>query len=71
MKRNSDLTVTISKSGCKTIRVNVTNQVANAGAASMAGNLVLGGVVGAGVDAYTGASMELVPNPLDVDLDCN
>ncbi|PQM59672.1 MAG: translation initiation factor 2 [Rhodobacteraceae bacterium] len=71
MKRNSELNVIISKKGCNTLKVNVTNQVANAGAASMAGNAILGGVIGVGVDAYTGASMELVPNPIDVKLECN
>ena len=70
MSRKSDVKVTISKKGCKTITVNVTNQVATAGAASMAGNVVLGGVIGAGVDVYTGASKELVPNPIDVTLEC-
>ena len=70
MPRKSELTVTITKAGCETLNVKVTNQVASAGAATMAGNVILGGVIGAGVDTYTGASMELVPNPIDVKLEC-
>ena len=35
----------------------------------MAGNVLLGGLIGAGVDASTGAMNELVPNPLHVVLE--
>ena len=35
----------------------------------MAGNVILGGLIGAGVDASTGAMNELVPNPLHFDLE--
>ena len=34
----------------------------------MAGNLFLGGIIGAGVDASTGAMNDLVPNPIEVVL---
>ncbi len=70
MSRKSEIQVKITKKGCKPVTVSVTNQVANAGAASMAGNVILGGVIGAGVDVYTGASKELKPNPVDVSLEC-
>lgn len=36
----------------------------------MAGNVVFGGLIGAGVDAGTGAMLELVPNPVKVTLEC-
>jgi hypothetical protein len=35
----------------------------------MAGNVILGGIIGAGVDAVTGATKKLVPNPIDVKLE--
>jgi hypothetical protein len=35
----------------------------------MAGNVILGGLIGAGVDVATGAMMELKPNPLTVKLE--
>jgi hypothetical protein len=35
----------------------------------MAGNVLLGGIIGAGVDVATGAMLDLVPNPLVVKLE--
>lgn len=34
----------------------------------MAGNVLVGGIIGAGVDAGTGAMLDLTPNPAHVDL---
>ena len=68
-KRKDIFTVKVSKKGYHPTRSSIMNQVAGAGAAAMAGNLLVGGVVGAGVDFYTGAALELVPNPLHVTLD--
>ena len=42
--------------------------MAGAGAAGMAGNIVLGGLIGAAVDAGTGATKQLKPNPVKVTL---
>ena len=69
LKRNSDLTVVVKKAGYKTSRVQVTHQTATAGAVGMAGNLVFGGIIGGGVDALSGATQELTPNPVRVQLD--
>lgn len=66
--RKGDLTVTVSKDGYETLTVNVTTQVAGAGAAGMAGNVLLGGVIGAGVDAFSGGMLEHKPNPVKVTL---
>ena len=35
----------------------------------MAGNVLLGGVIGAGIDVASGAMLNLVPNPLVVTLE--
>jgi hypothetical protein len=35
----------------------------------MAGNVLVGGILGIGVDAYTGAFNDLAPNPLTVTLE--
>jgi hypothetical protein len=35
----------------------------------MAGNVLVGGLIGIGVDAYSGAMNDLVPNPLSVKLE--
>ena len=68
--RKESFTVTISKAGCKSRIVNVTSKMATAGGTALAGNVILGGVIGLGVDAATGASKELVPNPVEVNLSC-
>lgn len=68
-KRKNSFTVTVSKDGHKSTHSSVVSQVAGAGAATMAGNILVGGFIGAGVDLATGASLELVPNPLHVILD--
>lgn len=68
VKRKENLVVTVSKRGYQTATINVTSQVAGAGGAAMAGNVLLGGIVGAAVDASTGAMNELKPNPVKVTL---
>jgi hypothetical protein len=70
LPRKSELNVLIQKPGCKPQQVRVTNRVAGSGGAAMAGNIVFGGIIGAGVDAGTGATQELVPNPVSVTLEC-
>jgi len=67
--RKSEFTVQITKDGYRTVNTQVTNQIANAGAAGMAGNVLIGGVIGIGVDAVSGAMLELKPNPLHVVLE--
>ncbi len=68
MKRKNAVVVDITKDGYEPVRMNVLSQVAGAGAAGMAGNLVFGGIIGAGVDAATGATKQLKPNPVVVTL---
>ncbi len=68
LPRSFEGLVTISREGYETVVVNVTSQVSSAGGAGMAGNVFLGGFIGAGVDASTGAMNDLVPNPIDVTL---
>ena len=69
MKRKSEFVVTLHKEGYRSVQANVTNQVAGGGAAGMAGNVLLGGLIGAAVDAGSGAMLELVPNPLKVTME--
>lgn len=45
----------------------VNTRVAGTGAGAMAGNLLLGGIVGGGVDLATGAALEHYPNPVHAD----
>lgn len=69
MMRKSEFTATISKPGYKTLEVRVTNKVSGSGGAGMAGNVLVGGIIGAGVDVATGAMLDLTPNPLNVSLE--
>lgn len=69
MSRKAEFDVTISKVGYKTWTGHVTHHVASSGGAAMAGNVILGGVIGAVADAASGAMLDLVPNPLSVTLE--
>ncbi len=42
----------------------VGTRIANAGAAGFAGNVLVGGIIGMGVDAASGATLEHHPNPV-------
>jgi hypothetical protein len=66
--RKDEFTVLITKPGFHSVEVPVKVQVAGAGAAGFAGNVILGGVVGMVVDASTGATLEHVPNPVTANL---
>jgi hypothetical protein len=67
-KRNADIVVTVSKEGFEPQVVPLTKDVSGSGGAGFAGNLLLGGIVGMGVDAATGAAMDHKPNPVIVTL---
>jgi len=69
MKRKSEFTATITKPGYKAATVTVTHKTAGAGAAGVAGNVILGGVIGLGVDMCSGASQDLTPNPVKLKLE--
>lgn len=69
MPRRSEFDVDLSKAGYKPARVHVTSKVSGQGGAGMAGNVLVGGIIGAGVDIGTGAMLDLVPNPVEVVLE--
>ena len=68
VSRKDEFTVHYEKDGFEPQDVDVKTQVAGAGAAGFAGNILLGGVVGMGADVATGATLEHVPNPVSADL---
>jgi hypothetical protein len=68
-KRKFPIAVEICKAGFKTVSTDIKSQIAGAGAAGMAGNVLVGGLIGVGVDAASGATKELKPNPLAVTLE--
>ncbi len=68
LKRKHGLHVSIKKDGYETIEADVLTQISGSGAAGMAGNVLLGGIIGGGIDASNGSLNEFVPNPLKVTL---
>jgi hypothetical protein len=66
--RKSEFVATFSKQGYQSQNVMVQTRVAGAGAAGFAGNVLVGGLVGMGVDAATGSTLEHYPNPVNVSL---
>lgn len=69
MNHREDFDVTITKPGYKEWTGHVTHQFSSGGGAALAGNVLVGGLVGLTVDAATGATQKLVPNPLNVTLE--
>jgi PEGA domain len=69
MPRRSDFSADIAKPGYKTLKVTVTHRIAAGGGVAFAGNALIGGVIGAGVDLATGAALDLTPNPVTVTLE--
>ena len=68
LKRRGDFLVTLSRDGYEKVTATVTSSVDGAGSAGMAGNILLGGIIGMGVDAGTGAMHSHQPNPLEVEM---
>ena len=69
IEHKAEFDVTVSKAGYKPYHGHVIHQISKAGGLGMAGNVLVGGLIGATVDVASGAMMELKPNPLNVTLD--
>ncbi len=69
VKRNEEFVATFTKPGYQAKQVEVKTQLAGAGVAGVAGNVLVGGIIGIGVDAVTGAANEHTPNPVSVVLE--
>jgi hypothetical protein len=67
-RRTDSFTVTVSKPGYASQTIKVESKFGGTGGGAMAGNLLLGGAIGMGVDAGTGAYKSLYPNPVSVHL---
>lgn len=68
VKRNADISITFQKEGYEPQIVPLSRDIPGTGAAGFAGNLLLGGVIGMGVDAATGAATDHKPNPVIVTM---
>jgi PEGA domain len=67
-RRGDTFTVTISKPGYVSQTVKVESHGGGTGGTAMAGNALIGGIVGIGIDSATGAYDSLYPNPVSVTL---
>ncbi|TAG27311.1 MAG: PEGA domain-containing protein [Verrucomicrobia bacterium] len=68
LSRKKDVVVDITKSGYKPQKVMVTSKFSSAGGVALAGNALIGGLIGVGIDGLTGATLSLYPNPVSVTL---
>ncbi|POR51268.1 hypothetical protein CYD53_10751 [Bosea psychrotolerans] len=64
VSRKAEFTVSFSKPGYEDMQIPVATRIAGAGAAGFAGNVLIGGLVGMGVDAATGSTLEHYPSPV-------
>lgn len=69
MPRKESFDVTVTKAGYAPKTLHVRSSVSGGGAAGLAGNVLIGGVIGMAVDGTSGAMDDLTPNPLQVDLE--
>lgn len=68
LPRNKAVTVDVSKDGYESQSIQVVPQIQGGGAAGMAGNVLVGGIIGVGVDAVSGAMYDLKPDQISVKL---
>lgn len=68
LSRKFEGPVLIEKEGYEPVNVQVHSSPSGAGGAGMAGNVLVGGLIGAGIDAGFGSTNDLSPNPINVTL---
>jgi len=68
LPRKSEFDIKLTLDGYKDFAMRVTNKISLEGGAGMAGNVIIGGILGVGVDAVSGAALDLQPNPLVVEM---
>ncbi|MCZ8184823.1 MAG: PEGA domain-containing protein [Beijerinckiaceae bacterium] len=64
VSRKEEFSVVFKLPGYQDQTVFVSTRIAGSGAAGFVGNAVVGGVVGMGVDAVSGSTLEHTPNPV-------
>jgi hypothetical protein len=69
VKKSEDFTATFDKPGYRQTEVEVKAEIVSNGVVAAAGNAVVGGLIGIGVDTVTGAARDHVPNPVSVVLE--
>lgn len=69
LKRKTEFTVTAKKAGYKDATAKVESKIKGGGVAGVAGNVLVGGIIGAAVDGSNGSMRDLTPNPLTLTLE--
>lgn len=69
VSRKKDFVVKAELAGYKPQTVEVKSKTAPGGAAGLAGNVLVGGVIGAGVDLASGAMLSHYPNPVVIEME--
>jgi len=69
LSRKQSLTIVCEKEGYRTSTAYVRPGVRGGGSAGVAGNVLLGGVIGIATDVASGANKDLIPNPVTVNLE--
>lgn len=64
ISRKQEFIAVFSMPGYEDLSIDVKTELAGTGAAGFAGNIIVGGVVGMGADAVTGATQDHKPNPV-------
>jgi hypothetical protein len=67
--RSQEFAVTAAKPGYESQTVQVTTRMSGAGTAGIVGNVLLGGIIGVGIDAASGATLDHYPNPVIIALE--
>lgn len=68
VERSDQFDATFTKPGYHPQTIQVRTTVSGGGAAGAAGNILVGGLIGLGVDAATGATLDHTPNPVVANL---
>lgn len=68
LPRKKGVEVEIAKPGYEPQKVFVSSKFSDAGGTALAGNVLIGGVIGLGIDGLSGATLSLKPNPVSVTL---
>lgn len=66
--RKKEFTVTATAPGYEPETVAVETRMSGGGTAGLAGNVLVGGVIGIGIDAANGAMLDHTPNPVIIRL---
>jgi hypothetical protein len=68
VRRKETFTANISKQGYQAVTVPMTSKMHGGGALALAGNVLIGGLIGVIVDVSTGALRDVRPGPIDLTL---